>query len=78
LEVQVRSHKQRAAKVIHQKRLELELTQVEVAERVRNRGVVSLSEPHLRRIEKGLALPTVIIAMEIAAVLDTDVYAIWG
>ena len=66
------------ANVIYDLRQELGLTQVEVAERVRNRKVVTLSEPHLRRIEKGLALPTILIAMELAEVLGTDVYAIWG
>ena len=64
--------------VIYDLRQELGLTQVEVAERVRNRKVVTLSEPHLRRIAKGLALPTILIAMELAEVLGTDVYAIWG
>ena len=66
------------ANVIYDLRQELGLTQVEVAERVRNRKVVTLSEPHLRRIEKGLALPTILIAMELAEVLGTDVYNIWG
>ena len=72
------NHREKAAEVIYDRRQELGLTQVSLAERVRNRGIVTLSEPHLRRIEKGLALPTVIIAMEIAEVLGTDVYAIWG
>lgn len=68
----------RAGEIIKRKRLELEMTQVEVAEAVRNRKNVTLSENFFRRIEKGIAKPNVLIAMEIADVLDTDVYEIWG
>lgn len=71
-------NRKRAAEVILAKRHELGMTQTQVAEHVRNRRITSLSEPFYRRIEKGLATPTVVIAMEIAAVLDTDVYSIWG
>lgn len=72
------TNRNRAAEIIRTRREELELSQCEVAERVRNRRVTSLSEPHYRRIEKGLALPTVVIALEIASVLDLDIYEIWG
>ena len=71
-------HKKQAGEAIYVRRLELGLTQTEVAERVRNRGVKTLSESHLRKIETGVATPTVVLGMEIATVLDTDVYAIWG
>jgi DNA-binding XRE family transcriptional regulator len=64
--------------VIKERRLSLEMTQVQVAEMVRNRKIVTLSETFFRRIEKNIATPTVILAMEIADVLDTDVYEIWG
>jgi len=63
---------------IFSKRLELGLTQSQVAEMVRNRRVCTLSENHYRRIEKGYATPNVVIGMEIASVLDTDVYELWG
>jgi len=54
------------------------LTQCAVAEEVRNRRIVSLSEAHFRRIEKDIVKPSVMLAMEIAQVLDTDVYEVWG
>ena len=52
-------------------------TQCHVAEIVRNMGRTSLSEPHYRRIEKNLVTPSVILAMDIAQTLDSDVYEIW-
>lgn len=59
-------------------RLSLGLTQCAVAETVRNMGHGhSLSEPHYRRIEKNLVTPSVILAMDIATVMDSDVYEIW-
>lgn len=54
------------------------MTQCTVAETVRNMGRSSLSEPHYRRIEKNLVTPSVILAMDIATILDSDVYEIWG
>ena len=55
------------------------LTQTQVAEQVRNSGTEStLSEPHYRRIENNLAVPSVLLAMDIATVVDSDVYEIWG
>ena len=54
------------------------LTQSKVAETVRNMKRSTLSEPHFRRIEKNLVTPSVIMAMDIATVLDSDVYEIWG
>jgi transcriptional regulator with XRE-family HTH domain len=54
------------------------LTQCSVAEMVRNRGVVGLSEAHFRRIEKDIVIPSVKLSMEIADVLDSDVYQIWS
>lgn len=68
----------KSAEIIKRKRLELELTQTQVAEMVRNRKVVTLSETFYRKVEKGYSMPTVVLAMEIADVLDTDVYEIWG
>lgn len=59
------------------RREEMGLTQTQVAENVRNRRVIHLSEPHYRRIEKGLSLPNVLLGMEIAEVLDTNVYELW-
>ena len=72
------SLKKQAADILARKREELGLSQSEVAERVRNRRVTSLSEPHYRRIEKGLAVPNVVSALEVCAVLDLDVYEVWG
>jgi DNA-binding XRE family transcriptional regulator len=54
------------------------MTQMDVVHMVRERGVVKLSETHYRRLEKGQCLPSVLLAMELAAVLDSDVYEIWG
>jgi DNA-binding XRE family transcriptional regulator len=53
------------------------LTQCNVAELVRNRRVVGLSEAHYRRIEKDIVTPSITLAMEIADVLESDVYQIW-
>lgn len=72
------TNRTRAAEIIRTRREQLRLSQSQVAERVRNRRVTSLSEPHYRRIEKGLAVPNVVIGLEIASVLDLDVYEIWG
>jgi transcriptional regulator with XRE-family HTH domain len=58
-------------------RLSMGLTQCAVAETVRNMKRCSLSEPHYRRIEKNLVTPSVALAMDIATVLDSDVYEIW-
>lgn len=59
-------------------RLGAGLTQVQVVERVKANGVVSLSEPHYRRIEAGRSTPTILIAIEIANALGSDVYDFWG
>jgi len=59
-------------------RLERGMTQTEVAERVRNRRIKTLSEPHYRRIEGNFTVPSVILAMEICSVLETDIYEVWG
>ena len=56
----------------------LGLSQSMVAELVRRNGKVTLSEPHYGRIEKGLVKPNVYLAIEIATVLQIDIYEIWG
>lgn len=53
------------------------MTQMDVVFAVKQRGVVGLSEPHYRRIEQGKVVPSVRLAMEIASVLESDVYEIW-
>jgi DNA-binding XRE family transcriptional regulator len=64
--------------VLLAKRKEAGLTQCQVAERVRNMGHVTLSETHYRRIEQDVVTPSVILAIDVCYILDTDVYEIWG
>jgi len=67
-----------AGEILRRTRLDQETTQADVVFAVKNRGVVSLSDAHYRRLEAGLSLPSVILAMEICAVLGVDVYEVWG
>ncbi|MCK5479643.1 MAG: helix-turn-helix transcriptional regulator, partial [Gammaproteobacteria bacterium] len=67
-----------AGTILKERRLDAGLTQSEVAEKVRNMKRVGLSEPHYRRIEKGTNVPSVQLALDIADVVDCDVYEIWG
>jgi len=67
-----------AGKRLQDRRKEMGLTLCDVAERVRARGNVKVSESHYRRIERAICVPTVVLAMEITEVLDTDVYSVWG
>jgi DNA-binding XRE family transcriptional regulator len=72
------SRKKSPGTIIAALREDAGMTQCNVAEEVRNRKIVSLSEAHYRRIEKNIVTPSVMLAMEIAEVLDGDVYEIWG
>jgi len=72
------SRKKSAGTIIAALRQNKGMTQTAVAEIVRNRGNAGLSEPHFRRIEKDIVKPSVTLAMEIAEVLESDVYEIWG
>lgn len=72
------SRKKSPGSIIAVLRTNAGLTQCNVAEMVRNRRNVSLSEAHFRRIEKDIVTPSITLAMEIAEVLESDVYEIWG
>jgi transcriptional regulator with XRE-family HTH domain len=69
-----------AGEILRNLRLEYGMTQKEVAYQVGilSFGHTTLSERHYRRLEKGLMEPKIGLAIDIATVLDTDVYEIWG
>jgi DNA-binding XRE family transcriptional regulator len=67
----------RAGQILRNFRIEYGLTQKGVAQQVSILGP-TLCERHYRRIEKGLMVPSVLLAMSICTVLDTDIYEVWG
>jgi DNA-binding XRE family transcriptional regulator len=67
-----------AGEILRNLRIEYGLTQAEVALHVTALGKHTLCERHYRRLEKGEMECKVGLAIDLATVLDSDVYQIWG
>ena len=63
--------------LIHRRRIELGLTQAQLAERVTARGG-SLRQEHIARIETGAVVPRIDTLVAIAKALDLDVFNLNG
>lgn len=66
-----------AGQILKNLRTEYGLSQRVVAERVSVLGP-SMCVRHYRRLEQGQMMPSVGLAISICAVLDSDVYEVWG
>ena len=67
-----------AGQVLKNLRIEYGKSQQVVANEVTEGQGPSLCVRHYRRIEKGQMIPSVLLALSICSVLDTDVYEVWG
>jgi len=67
----------RVINLIHDRRIELGLTQAQLAERIAQRGG-SLRQEHIARIETGAVIPRIDTLIVIASALDLDILNLKG
>jgi len=63
--------------MIHRRRIELGLTQAQLAEKVASRGR-RLRQEHIARIETGSVVPRIDTLVDIAKALDLDLFKVNG